>query len=255
MPNIQEVYEMVTKQKPPEPGALERQQKRQVRAARNKKIGAFVVAAAIGVVAIVLILAIRPREDTTTPATQPPSVNPVDPSAVKVATDFTDAFAALDGGRAITYLTDNPYLDMNATTPEEVPVFTTLLAAMGYEQIPVEGCAVTSTSTAGTAVRCRFEWHNIRSDEVGRGPYPGYWDLTVRDGQIGAASLHWDIKRFGSQMWIPFRDWVAAYHPKDFEVMYVAGGADFALTEESIPLWDLRTREYVKEVNRGTTGQ
>ena len=48
MPDVREVYEMVTKQKPPEPGALERQQKRQVRTARNRKIGAFVVAAAIG---------------------------------------------------------------------------------------------------------------------------------------------------------------------------------------------------------------
>ena len=81
MPDVREVYEMVTKQKTPEPGALERQQKRQVRAARNKRFGAFAVAAAIGVVAIVLILVNRPGEDTTTPAGRPSTVNPTDPSA------------------------------------------------------------------------------------------------------------------------------------------------------------------------------
>ena len=46
MPDVREVYEMVTKQKPPEPGALQRQQKRQVRTARNRKVGAFAIAAA-----------------------------------------------------------------------------------------------------------------------------------------------------------------------------------------------------------------
>lgn len=56
MPDVREVYEMVTKQKPPEPGALERQQKRQVRTARNRKFGAFAIAAAIGAAAIALIL-------------------------------------------------------------------------------------------------------------------------------------------------------------------------------------------------------
>jgi hypothetical protein len=76
MPDIQEVYEMVTRRKPPEPGALERQQKRQVRAARNKKIGAFAVAAAIAVVAIALILVNRrPGRDTTAPANEPSAVN------------------------------------------------------------------------------------------------------------------------------------------------------------------------------------
>jgi hypothetical protein len=49
-------------------------------------------------------------------------------------------------------------------------------------------------------------------------------------------------------MWEPFRDWVSATYPKDFAVMYIEGGSNFRLTEESIRLWELRTREYVKEV-------
>jgi hypothetical protein len=86
MPDVREVYEMVTKQKPPAPGALERQQKRQVRAARNKKIGAFAVAAAIGAAAVVLVLANRPGGNATTPASEAPTVNPAEAGAGVVGT-------------------------------------------------------------------------------------------------------------------------------------------------------------------------
>ncbi len=56
MTDVREVYDMVTKQKPPEPGALERQHTRQVRTARNRKIGAMVVAAAIGLGALIAVV-------------------------------------------------------------------------------------------------------------------------------------------------------------------------------------------------------
>lgn len=86
MPDVREVYEMVTKQQPPAPGALERQQKRQVRASRNKKIGAFAVAAAIGLVAVVLVLANRPGENATTPADEAPAMSPAEAGTGAVGT-------------------------------------------------------------------------------------------------------------------------------------------------------------------------
>ncbi|MGH2539238.1 MAG: hypothetical protein ACRDGK_01805 [Actinomycetota bacterium] len=86
MPDVREVYEMVTKQKPPQPGALERQQTRQARSARNKKLGAFAIAAAIGVAALVLILVNRPGGETSAPATVPPAVNPAEPGSEPVGT-------------------------------------------------------------------------------------------------------------------------------------------------------------------------
>jgi Tol biopolymer transport system component len=76
MPDVREVYEMITKQKTSEPGALERQQKRQVRSARNKRIGAFAVAAAIAVAAVALILETRGGQSTRTPGNQPSTVAP-----------------------------------------------------------------------------------------------------------------------------------------------------------------------------------
>ncbi len=71
MPDAREVYEMVTKQKPPEPGVLERQQKRQVRTACNRKIGSFEVAAAIGIAALVAMIQVRDEGAGTRSAGQP----------------------------------------------------------------------------------------------------------------------------------------------------------------------------------------
>ena len=247
MPDLREVFEMTTKQMgEPDLDSWREQERRQRNASRNKKLGVFAVAAAIAVVAVVWIVGTRGGQDTTTPADQPT----VTPTPKEVATGFVEAFGAFDGERAITYLADGAYLGMDASTPEEVPVFTSFLKAQGYEQILVDTCRVTGTSASGTSVRCRFDWHAIRSDEIGLGPYPGSWDLIVRDGEIVSVSLYWDMEKFSPQMWEPFSDWVSKNHPKDFVVMYVDGGSNFSLTEESIRLWKQHTREYVEEVGR-----
>jgi Tol biopolymer transport system component len=87
MPDVREVYETVTKQKPPEPGALERQQRRQVRSARNKRLGAFAIAAVIGAAAIALVLINTPGADRTTtePAIRP---SPTPPAGTVPETDY-----------------------------------------------------------------------------------------------------------------------------------------------------------------------
>ena len=86
---------------------------------------------------------------------------------------------------------------------------------MGYEQM-LDPCRVTGTSANGTQVRCPFDFHNIRSDEIGRGPYHGsYWDITVTDGAISYAHQDWEIERFSPEMWKPFADWVRETSRKD----------------------------------------
>jgi hypothetical protein len=258
MPDVREVYEMITKQKPPEPGALERQQKRQVRSARNKKVGAFAVAAAIGVVAIVLILRTHPGLDTTTPASGSPAVNPVG-AAEEVATRFLEAYGAFNAEQATTYLADDADLtgligSGYSEGPEGLPRFISFLEAEGYEQTitSCEGSPVGSD----TSVVCAFDFHAIRSDEIGRGPFTGSsFTFTVRDGEIVRASQSFEIEKFSPQMWEPFAHWVSTTYPKDAAVMYQDGTlSNYNLTEKSIRLWEQRTREYVKEV-RGASGQ
>jgi WD40 repeat protein len=67
MPDVREVYEMVTKQKPAPPGGLERQRTKQLRVARNRKVGAILVVAAVtAAAAIAGVLSLRePARDRT----------------------------------------------------------------------------------------------------------------------------------------------------------------------------------------------
>ena len=74
MPDIREVYEMITKHKPAAPGALVRLQRRQVRTARNRRIGGYAVGAVfVAAVVIGAILVTQQGENQTTPAERPPA--------------------------------------------------------------------------------------------------------------------------------------------------------------------------------------
>jgi len=75
MPDLQEVFRMATQKVGPDPGALERQHRFQRRTATRRKLAVFAVTAAIGVAAVVLVLANRPGENATTPAAEAPTLN------------------------------------------------------------------------------------------------------------------------------------------------------------------------------------
>jgi hypothetical protein len=65
MLELREVFEMVTKQTEPDLDSWKKQEDRQRRAARNRRLGAIAVAAAVIVGVAVFILASRPRNGTT----------------------------------------------------------------------------------------------------------------------------------------------------------------------------------------------
>jgi hypothetical protein len=237
---------MLTRKVKPDPEAPDRQET-QRRRSDGKRVGSFAVAAAIGLMAVACTPGTRDGQRATAPADQPPTVYPADPKAKGIATSFVQAVGAFDAERAGTNLADDAVVP-EGLVPEELPVLISFYEAQGYEQF-LDPCRVTGSYAYGTVVRCPFDFHAIRSDEIGLGPYHGsYWDLTIRDGEIVQASQYWEIEKFSPQMWEPFADWVSATYPKDFDVMYTGGGTNFRLTEESIRLWGQHTREYVKEV-------
>jgi len=120
--------------------------------------------------------------------------------------------------------------------------------AIGYEQA-LTSCEESGVSTTGTDIRCAFDIHAIRSDEIGLGPYTGSsFDVTVHDGQVVAISQAFELGQFSPQMWEPFASWVSSKHPNDFVAMYTGSGSDSLLSEESIRLWERRSREYVEKV-------
>jgi hypothetical protein len=75
--------------------------------------------------------------------------------------------------------------------------------------------------------------------------------MTVRDGKIVQPAISWNTHKFSPQMWEPFAHWVSENHPKDFEAMYMDGGSNYRITEESIRLSERHTRGYVEDVKQG----
>jgi hypothetical protein len=248
---------MSTHKVKPDPDALERQRTHQRRRSVRKKLGAFALAAAIGLAAVALILGTRSEDDAKTPG---PAEAPAT-TAEEVATSFVEAYGAFNVERTIAYLADDADISGMAGsvgaggegvqgTLDEFRLFLSFLEAHGYKQMlhRPQPCEELGSSAAGTTVRCPFDFHAIRSDEIGLGPFSGSsFDLTVRDGEIVRASKTWGIEEFSPQMWEPFANWVSTAHPEDAAVMYTDGSHSGArLTEESIRLWELLSREYAE---------
>jgi len=214
------------------------------------KVGAFAVAAAIGLVAC-SGPGDTPRVEnatTTGPAEAPET------TAENVATGFLEAYGAFDVGQAITYLADGVEInEVTAAGPEyvqgtleELRLRLSFLEATGYK-LMLDSCKELSTSATVARVRCTFDYHQLRSDELGLGPFSGsYFDLDVREGEIVQASKYWETEGYSAQVWEPFASWISTNYPKDALVMYEGDGV--RLSEESIRLWERHSREYVREL-------
>jgi len=154
--------------------------------------------AAIGLVAVAFVLGTRGGQNTTTPAGEPAAVVA---GAEEVATGFVEAFGAFDADRAIAYLADDADLSGLEGGTQKLPSLLSLLEAQGYKQM-LTSCDGSGSTASGTDVVCTFDFHGIRSDEIGLGPYSGSsFDLTVRDGEIVRASVYWETGEFSPQMW------------------------------------------------------
>ncbi len=205
----------------------------------RKRIGAL-AAAAVAVVLIAALLIIQSRDEAS-----------ANDQAEGVATSFLEAFGAFDVEQARTYLADDATI-ASMTEQDDLRLLISYLEATGYKQI-LNDCEGVGNSDSGS-IRCTFDFHGLRSGEIGRGPFGGSsFDLFVHDGKIVRATQHWGIEKFSPQMWEPFAGWVSTAHPKDAAVMYTdESHSNVRLTEESVRLWDARTREYVEEVGRNT---
>jgi hypothetical protein len=228
-----------TQSSKPDPGVPERQHTRQDGWSERKTIGA-VAAAAVALVLIAALVGCQGSDEA--------------PTAEEVSTGFLEAYSAFDVEQARTYLAPGARI-ASMTAQDDLRLLISYLEATGYEQIldSCEGVGDRPDSASGN-IRCTFDFHGLRSDEVGRGPFGGSsFDLFVRDGKIVEARQDWETEKFSPQMWEPFAGWVTTAHPKDAAVMYTdKTHSNVRLTEESIRLWERDTREYVKEVGRNT---
>jgi hypothetical protein len=225
---------------------------------RRLKLGAFAAGTAIALATVACTAGTRERENATAPADEAATVSPVDASAEEVATNFIEAYGALDVEKAVSYLADDADITELITsvgaqgvtgTVTEFRLLLSLLEAQGYKQM-LDPCEELGSSASGTVLRCTFDFHLFGSDEIGRGPFSGSsFLLTVRDGEIVRASVSFGIQEFSPQMWEPFASWVSKTHPEDVAVMYEdESQSGVRLTKESIRLWERYTRDYVEEV-------
>ncbi|HUF60034.1 MAG TPA: hypothetical protein VMR89_11245 [Actinomycetota bacterium] len=108
MPELKEVFDMVTKQTEPDVGAWRDQEQRQRRAGRNRKISAYAVVAAIGIVATVIAVNALGADDTE--RTGAP-IEPIPANAAHLVVDLETGNvsplpSSLDGG--YTYMVSPP---------------------------------------------------------------------------------------------------------------------------------------------------
>ena len=107
MPELREVFQMTTKQIEPDVDAWREQERHQRRSVRKKKIGAFAVAAAIGVVAFVVLLRAVDDGTETQLGGQPiPTAQPIPPLSTGSLEPgryvFTSFLPGLDASHRIT---------------------------------------------------------------------------------------------------------------------------------------------------------
>jgi hypothetical protein len=228
---------------------------------RRRTIILAAAAAAVVVVVGAVVLATRGDDDTAPITNRPlptnqPSVSTevvqdTGDAAVEVAQGFVAAYGALDADQAVTYLADDA--DITGMIEEynvqgnldQLPLVLAWLEAIDYQQM-LRSCEEQSRSADGIVLHCTYDFHSMGSDELGLGPYAGsFFDLTVRDGEIVRAAGEVDISESSPQTWEPFFDWMDANHPTDVAVMYLPSRNAARFTEESIRLWEQRTREYV----------
>jgi hypothetical protein len=216
---------------------------------RGLLIGAAaVVLLLIGALALVQNLGEDPVVDQTPVTTQAPP----EATAVEVATSFLEAYGAYDVKQAETYLTDDADLSGLWGGQETWRLAISFMEATGFKVL-LDQCQQGEVSPSGTSVGCTFDYHGLRSDEIGLGPFTGNsFDLNVLNGEIVSATMNLEFRSngFSDQMWEPFAIWMTENNPQEGAIIY----ADWpsatleAITEESIPLWEQNTREYVAEV-------
>jgi hypothetical protein len=211
-----------------------------------------VIVGAVGAVAVLVIVGLfvwQARERSPVADQQTP---------VETAEAFLDAYyGSFDVDQAFAYLGVEPEaVGLSAAGAANYHLFARFLESTGSQLVDLQ-CEELGASTEGTVVSCSRWTHDFFSDELGLGPFgPDADELTIVDGKVISIVDRTDegSNQFSSQIWKPFADWIEENHPEDRAVMYDPFPNGWRITEESIPVWEQRLREYVAEVRAPTAG-
>jgi hypothetical protein len=208
---------------------------------------ALVVLAA-GAVALVV-------RDDSRPVDQPPPVEQSSP--MQVANDFVAAYTAYDANTVASLLA--PDADVSGMFQRSDWRLGLRYMDAIRMRLLLTPCEETASSPSLTVVKCFFNFHALGSDELGLGSFgPAVIGLTIRDGKVIDAETNVPYAltddKFKTQVWEPFAAWMRAMYPGQIDLLYTDATMTAALiTEDSVPLWETRTREYDEDVLAGTT--
>lgn len=212
--------------------------------------GRRVIIGALAAMAVVTIgIVILPRMRDGAPAAGLPA------TPEETARAFLEAYhGRFDVDQAFTYLGADPEaVGLSTAGAANYHLLARFFETTGSKMIDLQ-CEEESASPDEAVVMCTWSTHDFFSDELGLGPFgPNADELIIVDGKIVSIVDGTDEgpNEFSNQIWEPFADWIGENHPDDRDVMYNPYPNGWRITEESIPVWEERLREYVAEV----TGQ
>jgi dipeptidyl aminopeptidase/acylaminoacyl peptidase len=133
MPELREVFEMTTKQMgEPDLDSWREQERRQRKTSRNKRLGALAVAAAIGLVAVVVVIRAADDGTGTQPAVQP---RPTPPAGTAPETDYVIELNTGEMTPLPNSISRNGLSDWYAVSPDGTMVAYTSQDEAGTTQI------------------------------------------------------------------------------------------------------------------------
>jgi len=171
MPELREVFEMTTKQIEPDVDAWREQEKRQRRSSRKGKIGAFAVAAVLGLTAIVLVLTNRTEPGSNGPAGDPtptPRTEISGPSFLDLQTGGTTPLpeSILDGSLYFTS-PDRTMLVINSCCSPPNPVSIANVDGTGVRQVTPDGVDGFAARWSPDGSSLVYQGRNAASIEIG----------------------------------------------------------------------------------------
>jgi hypothetical protein len=180
--------------------------------------------------------------------TQPTPQRTAELSAIRTALEFFDARNRWDGpGVRALVADDADVADFAVEAPDDYLAMAVLERTLRWRYL--EPACTATLYGAVAQVRCTYVMQNRLSQATGTGPYSGsQMDLEISDGLIQRVTNMFDHSIYGSEVLVPFTEWLNTNHPGDRHVMFFIndlGEVNRSLSPESLALWAERLPEYV----------
>jgi hypothetical protein len=175
-------------------------------------------------------------------------------AAIQTALRFVGARDTWDGPAVRALVADDAEIaDFAVETPDDYLAMADLERTLRWRYIDPQ-CAAT-VEGAEAHVTCGYLVQNALSQAVATGPYSGSrMVFEISDGLIRTIGNTFDHSIYGTEVLVPFTEWLDANHPGNSDVMFFTDefeDVQRSLSPESLALWAERVPEYEAFVAAG----